>query len=285
MLSSVRSLILVALATGVSTTASAALPQSGLWAFDGESNGKPGRGFQIDRQDGNRIIVSYFGYRSDGSSMFLQAAGSIGDDGKTFSAELNEYKNGRAMGGDARTGELAQMMGTVLMEFDTSSTGAITLPSEAKRPISRIAFNEHRTRLNNDFNLTRVVFDKAFSWTFQDSASFALNGDGLNFKIVRFSGTETCSFEGDLSASGDAFVSKGSYHCVAMAPGYYRLEELKVDQFGFLSAMLHISTDANMSYFNSQKLFGTCIGPLGAVILGVPNQNPICTTTELEEAP
>ena len=271
----------------VSTTASAALPQPGLWTFDGESNGKPGRGIQIDRQDGDRIIVTYFGYRADGSATFLQAGGHIEDDGKTFSAELNEYKNGRAMGGEARTGELAKMVGNVRMEFNTSTAGSITLPGEEKRSISRIAFNEHRNRLNNQFFVMRVRFDDHQVTSDQAWLKFTMNGAQMQFTLSSSQSNDTCTFQGDLNPAGDGFTSTGVYRCgediiATPAPQFYRLDELKVDPSGFLSGMLYISSRSDISQPTSTKLFGTCYRVPDAVILGVPGQGDRCSAAQLE---
>ncbi|QIL74311.1 hypothetical protein G7048_28020 (plasmid) [Diaphorobacter sp. HDW4B] len=270
----------------VSTTASAALPQPGLWTFDGESNGKPGRGIQIDRQDGDRIIVTYFGYRADGSATFLQAGGHIEDDGKTFSAELNEYKNGRAMDGEARTGELAKMVGNVRMEFDTSTAGSITLPGEEKRSISRIAFNEHRNRLNNQFFVTRVQFDDEKVASDQAWLKFSVNGDQVLFDLSPLNADGPCSFKGGLNPAGDGFTSKGTYTCgdviTSHPKSFYRLDELKVDPLGFISGTLNVSNNAEMSNSRTTKLFGYCYRIPDAVILGVPGQGDRCSAAQLE---
>ena len=274
----------------LSMAASAALPQPGLWSFDGEANGKPGRGIQIDRQNDNRIIVSYFGYRADGSSMFLQAGGHIGEDGKTFSAELNEYKNGRAVGGAARDGELAKLLGTVQMEFDTSSSGSVTLPGEEKRAISRISFSDHRNRLNNQFYLSLVKLDQVGSQTIQRPVKLKSVGNSLEFQIPSFTyDNYRCSFGGDLTASGDGFRSEGYYNCddelVAVVPPSptprnYRLEDLKVDSQGFLTGTLYVNISMGLSYGAQMKLFGICT--VEDVILGVPGQSEKCSAEQLK---
>ena len=290
MFRSVGGALLATMTWLVSTTASAALPQPGLWTFDGEANGKPGRGIQIDRQDGDRIIVTYFGYRADGSATFLQAGGHIDDDGKTFSAELNEYKNGRAMGGEARTGELAKMVGNVRLEFDTSTVGSITLPGEEKRAISRIAFNEHRNRLNNQFFVMRVQFDDKQVASDKAWLEFAVNGaQEVQFKLSSGYSNDTCTFYGDLNSAGDGFTSTGSGQCgevVITAPpsSFYRLDELKVDPSGFLSGLLYVSSRSDMSNPSTTKLFGYCYRiPDGAILgVGVPGQGDRCSAAQLE---
>lgn len=75
-----RSAVFSALVSCLAAPAMAALPDSGMWTIDGELNGKPGRGIQIDRQSGLNVIVTYYGYRTDGSALFLQAAGQLKDE-------------------------------------------------------------------------------------------------------------------------------------------------------------------------------------------------------------
>ena len=276
--------------SALSMAASAALPQSGLWSFDGEANGKPGRGIQIDRQSDNRIIVSYFGYRADGSSMFLQAGGHIGEDGKTFSAELNEYKNGRAVGGAARDGELAKLLGTVQMEFDTSSSGSVTLPGEEKRAISRISFSDHRNRLNNTFILSMVEFIGGESRTTQPVIAFDVKDEQLKFTLPHFRGAESCEFSGDLKVSGGGLMSNGDYLCEedlnsvisGILNKHYRLDALTVDSQGFLSGVLYTGNSEDMSNAVTRKLFGICAVFSDDVILGVPGQAARCSAEQLK---
>ncbi|CAM4010036.1 hypothetical protein [Paracidovorax anthurii] len=88
-------------------------PEPGMWAFDGEMNGKPGRSLQIDMQNGRAMIVSYLGYRSDGSAVFLQASGLRAVDSSSFQGTLEEFRNGPAIGsgGTGSNGERAASTG------------------------------------------------------------------------------------------------------------------------------------------------------------------------------
>ncbi|RYF43895.1 MAG: hypothetical protein EOO27_43965, partial [Comamonadaceae bacterium] len=147
-----RNLVAVA-ALAASCAASAALPQPGFWSFDAELNGKPGRGIQIDRQGGETIIVTYYGYRSDGSATFYQASGKVQNE-TTFTGNLIEYKNGPALGGPITSGEEARTVGPISLEFSTASQGSVTLPGEIKQSMSRYAFQDIRGRLFNNFRVT-----------------------------------------------------------------------------------------------------------------------------------
>lgn len=91
----------LSLGLGLAASSFSATPLSGMWSFDGELTGKPGRGFQIDSQGSALLIISYFGYRTDGSALFLQAHGPREDNGD-FSADLVEYQGGTVLGGPNR---------------------------------------------------------------------------------------------------------------------------------------------------------------------------------------
>lgn len=281
-----RSALLAAIVSIASTSAFAALPQSGLWAFNAESNGKPGRGIQIDRQSGSRIVISYFGYRADGSALFLQAGGNIADDGKTFSSDLSEYKNGRAVGGEARSGELAKVIGTVKIEFDTATSARITLPGETQQTISRISFNEHRNRLNNQFATTMVnLTDSGYS-TSSSLQTFKLNGDQVEFDLRIYGSTTPCAFKGVLTASGESFESTGLFSCTFSsdkAQGYYKLENVTVDALGVLSGTLYTGQKQDYQGAEVRKLFGICSTSSDAHILGVPGAGSRCAPEQLAQ--
>ena len=146
-------LSMAAALAALSFSSLAAMPQPGLWQFNAEVNGQPGRGVQIERAGGRTVILSYFGYRDDGSATFLQAVGPL-KDGKTFSAPLLEYKNGKVIGGPLQSGTEAANHGTVTVEFDTATSGAITLPGENKTEFSRFTYEDLTRRLNNTFSVT-----------------------------------------------------------------------------------------------------------------------------------
>ena len=160
-----RSLVAASIATfsvAFSVAAWAALPQPGLWSFTSEASSKPGRGLQIDRQGGEALVVSYYGYREDGTATFYQATGKI-TEGKNFSADLMEYQNGRALGGKARDGEVGRNMGKVRLTFTTSLTATITLPGEKAQSVAKYTFDDTRARLNNRFQA--VMFESSYGIT------------------------------------------------------------------------------------------------------------------------
>lgn len=253
----------------------AALPQSGLWSFTSEANTKPGRGLQIDRQGGETVVVSYYGYRDDGSATFYQASGKI-TDGKNFSADLLEYQNGRALGGRARDGEVARNLGKVRLTFTTSSTATITLPGEKAQNVSRNVFEDTRARLNNRFQA--VMYESSYGIT--DTLKGLLNvkvfGDDFS-AVLQYDGSkEYCVFSGKLVPSGSSFrVTNGNRVCTgesAATPTPYGFVDLSVNESGVLSA--------RGSY--GDVLSGVCVRASGSTVATPTwNQTNRCTADDL----
>lgn len=220
----------------------AILPQQGMWTIGSEANGKPGRGIQIDQQGGQLLIVTYIGYRTDGSATFMQASGKI-ESGKNFTGDLTEYKNGRVLGGSVQDGEAAQTVGQVAIQFDTPTSGTITLPGEAPQSFSRYQYENHLARLNNDFT-TQI-----YQYLFLDRTDVTVSikaGSNQFYMLERYGyapNSPTCEYTGDLRPAGDAFTSKGTVKCTAPEQGihradFYRFNELRVDAHGTLSARI-----------------------------------------------
>lgn len=222
----------------------AIVPQQGMWSIGTEVNGKPGRGIQLDRQGGNYIILTYIGYRPDGSSMFLQASGKLVN-GMSFSGDLIEYKNGRSLGGQARDGEAAKNAGVVSIEFDSTSSGTVTLPGEAPKRISRFQFEDHIGRLNHNFsyrsyraNSRHYVESQATIRASESQFSMTEVTDGLN----------QCQYSGDIRPTGETFASTGTASCPGVPSTFrYALIDIKVDDYGMFSARMFtsISLDAD----------------------------------------
>lgn len=127
----------ICLLFGLSTTAWAFMPAGGLWAVDEENTGQPGRGFQIEVEN-EIIVLTYYGYRADGSSVFYLAAGPVV--GNSFSGALTEYQNGKALGTTGQPASAVGSAGTVYATFTSGQHGTITFPGESPKAISKLAF-------------------------------------------------------------------------------------------------------------------------------------------------
>ncbi|QNP47129.1 hypothetical protein [Diaphorobacter aerolatus] len=198
-----------------------------------------GRGLQIDRQSGETVVVSYFGYREDGTATFYQASGKV-TDGKNFVADLLEYQNGRAIGGRSRDGELARNVGKVRLTFNTESSGTITLPGEKQQNVSRYVFDDTRARLRNRFQA--VMFESSYGIT--DTLKGLMNVKVIDddfSAVFQYDGSkEYCVFSGKLVATGNTFqVTKGNRVCTGdggSTPTPYSFTDLSVNEAGVLSA-------------------------------------------------
>lgn len=223
----------------------ALFPQQGMWTIGSELNGKPGRGVQIDRQGGRVLILTYFGYRADGSATFMQASGAM-TDGKSFSGDLTEFKNGPALGGPTRSGEVAQVAGPVRVEFDTSTSGTITLPGEAPQRFARFQYEDHKVRIRRSF-AGQVLVNPYMSGMARVRLYIQVQGDRLliqESKVDASGNSTSCNLDGDLRATGDTFASTGTATCSnggdwAGSGTAYRITDLKVDEYGVFSARLN----------------------------------------------
>lgn len=257
----------------------ALFPQQGMWTIGSEADGKPGRGIQLDRQGGQFLIVTYIGYRPDGTSAFMQASGKLVD-GKSFSGQLTEYKNGRSLGGAAQSGEVAQVAGPVFIEFDSSTSGTITLPGEAPQRFSRFQYENHLSRINNRFS--SVVFDN--DRLSPRPVQVRIQASGMEFTMTEQYSNHapgpgaypTCTYRGDLRRAGDSFSSAGTVECTGFGssndtPEFYRLTHLKVDEYGTFSARLYWSSVSNAhpditSVGWARHYSGACISNTGIVL-------------------
>ncbi len=128
---------------GVCSLSQAFTPANGLWRIDAEQNGLPGRGLRINVEN-EIVVLTYYGYRTDGTSLFLLAAGKMA--GNTFSGTLQEYKDGVSLGESIyHSATAATSPGTVTVTFSSGTHGTITLPGEAAKAISNIPFGYPRT--------------------------------------------------------------------------------------------------------------------------------------------
>lgn len=113
------------------------MPVGGMWNIDSEMNGSPGRGFNIEVEN-EVVIFLYYGYRSDGSSLFYYAAGPIVNN--TFSADLLDINGGTPIGAVYRSGTVSGSPGKITISFSSGKHGLITLPGESPKAISKYNF-------------------------------------------------------------------------------------------------------------------------------------------------
>ncbi|RFC34952.1 MAG: hypothetical protein DID92_2727744384 [Candidatus Nitrotoga sp. SPKER] len=220
----------------LSTSAFAFMPAAGMWGVDSENNGLPGRGFQIEAENGI-IVFTYFGYRADGSSMFYYASGPLVNN--TFTAQLLDVQGGTPMGGDHKNAVVAGSPGNVTINFTSGKHGFIEFPGEPQRAISTRPFGYADgpdgllgtwllTSINGQLPTTElrnlnvdvgtssangngIVSNalRSFACEFQTSGS--LSGSVVCFNYPQVSGARTYlfKFSGD-KANGISFTQVGS---------------------------------------------------------------------------
>ena len=240
----------------------AALPEAGYWSFDSELNGKPGRGLQIERQGGETVILSYYGYRPDGSATFYQASGKIAKQ-ETFTADLVEYKNGPALGGPIRSGEVSQVVGSILVKFHTTSSATITLPGEPEQSISRFDYEDFRSRFEgNEFSVALFGKDSFRGKSLPATMRFTIEGDTMAAWFTTPTG-ENCLYSGSFTKSGVTFFSEGRLSaCQTLfaspnSESYLRFEELAVSDNGSLTGKFAVG-DPEVGPLDEIKIFGQC---------------------------
>lgn len=174
----------------LSLGAHAFMPASGVWIIDSEENGQPGRGFQIDVENGT-VIFYYNGYRADGTSVFYIAFGPM--QSNVFTGALREYKSGTTLGGARRNAVEAGSPGSVTLNFSSGTRGAMTLPGEPAKNISKFSFGYPP---NPDGLLGSYVFAYATSqgvfgdaYTLTRKISASSEGNGV---VVDATGTFGC---------------------------------------------------------------------------------------------
>ncbi|MDR2334363.1 MAG: hypothetical protein LBE61_12860 [Burkholderiaceae bacterium] len=112
-------------------------PQAGTWVVTAENNGRPGRGFGLDVQNGT-LVMQMYAYDTSGYPMFYLSAGPLANN--AYSGVLNKYRDGRYFGSGDRIGREDGNAGTVSMRFISGTKGYITFPNEPEKEISRFNF-------------------------------------------------------------------------------------------------------------------------------------------------
>lgn len=179
------------------TAAQAFMPAPGLWGMAAELNGAPGRGFQLEVEN-EVVVLSYYGYRPDGSSVFYSAVGPINNN--RFSAPLIEYRSGTSLGSSFRNGVEAGSPGTVTLDFNSGKSGTISLPNEAPQSVVKFGFGYAPTAegLYGTYLLSYVTSAGVIS-------DF--------YSVVRSLGTKTAN------GSGLAVNASGNFGCENLVSG------------------------------------------------------------------
>ncbi|GAB2477624.1 hypothetical protein GCM10027082_30990 [Comamonas humi] len=238
--------ILAAAALLAAGAAHAIQPQNGFWAIDGELNGQPGRGFQIDVQ-GETLIFSYYGYRSDGSATFYLSSGKYDVNNGQYEGRLFEYKGGTPVGEAFRNGSEAGSPGTFSLKFVDSNKGTLALPGEPVKAISRFSFNDPSSRFNGKV-WKGDSFGVGVFYNDQTDFTFALGGGIFNLQQKAFF-SGTCLYDGNYVVRGEELEASGKYRCSDFSEGDFSAVRLKVDADGTYTGVIHnVPKDGKPAY-------------------------------------
>ncbi|WP_311223190.1 MULTISPECIES: hypothetical protein [unclassified Acidovorax] len=252
-----------------STSASVAEPQPGMWAFEGEVDGQPGRSLHIETQLGQAMIVSYLGYRANGSALFLQASGVRQADDSSFAGTLQEFRNGPVLGGSGsivRPGEVSGSVGDIRLAFDSPTSGTVTLPGDTPRRISRFSFSfwQWTQPLGNRF----VVHSYPSPGNLNTPTTYQILVDAGVFQMNQLSTSDgrLCSYSGLYQERGGMLESEGTATCTSegglQQQQPYRVERFAVDRYGMFTGT--VVRNGAKSF-----LMGPCLA--GGVFTGSPD--------------
>ncbi|TWO72610.1 hypothetical protein FN976_03500 [Caenimonas sedimenti] len=121
-----------ALSGSVASPSSVGL-QGGLWWNEAES----GRGFFLDIQGTTAAMSSYM-YDATGQPTWYLAVGTMTN--LSFTAALQSYQGGQALGGTYRAPQGAGSPGTITFRGITGTTAELTLPDGRVIPLKRLVF-------------------------------------------------------------------------------------------------------------------------------------------------
>jgi hypothetical protein len=164
-------------------------PQNGLWIFDLEENGKPGRGLTLEVQN-EILVLTLYAYEADGRPTFYIGTGKLdfvssnfGPDVKVATTfDLMQYSGGRFLGSGAKEATSLGSAGKVELVFDHGTAGKIKLPGEAEKRISKFLYGYSRQRDPLTNMLKQGVDEMLGGWFFTTG-----NGDGsFETKFVFF---------------------------------------------------------------------------------------------------
>ena len=227
-------------------------PQNGLWWTATESQGIPGRGFNLDRQ-GDTLVLTFFGYDEEGRSTFYIASGPFSSY-EGFSAELLMVEGGTALGGTYIPAKITGSKGTVSLKFTSDVDGVITLPGEKEQVIKRFTVNDISMRFMQKGGEFLGFYNQGlYSSIKTHSVRYEFSMDEGQFALKLIAQSEKtstkCVYSGTYEPVGIVLYSRGSYECVSKvleteywggeqekySKGTYVITDLVIDEWGIFN--------------------------------------------------
>ncbi len=119
---------------GLSSPPTATQPQSGYWWNPAEG----GRGYTVEVQNSTAFIAAYM-YDASGNPVWY-ASGPIALSGSTYSGVLSLYSGGETLTGSYKPVTNVASVGSITIQFTSSTTATLTLPNGTQIPIQRYPF-------------------------------------------------------------------------------------------------------------------------------------------------
>lgn len=191
----------------VSMSVAAFMPAGGLWVVDSELTGDAGRGFQIEVEN-SVLVLTYYGYRSDGSSVFYLASGTVANN--AVIADLVEYRGGRSLGGEYQAATAVGSVGQVTLSFSSGQHGTITLPGESSRSISKLAFGypPGQDGLLGTWWMMYLVSDIKVSEVYVLNTKLSQTSSTGNGYVTNTAGSVACEYQVSGTLQGTVFCAE-----------------------------------------------------------------------------
>jgi hypothetical protein len=110
-------------------------PEDGIWWNPAE----PGRGFQIETQNGVMVLGTY-AFDISGNPQWYLSAGTYDPSIRTFTANLDGFRGGQCIGCPFRAGVAAGGAGPVTIRFNTGVTATLSAGG-VSIPLQRLYYN------------------------------------------------------------------------------------------------------------------------------------------------
>jgi hypothetical protein len=120
---------------GLNSPPNSTQPQTGYWYNPAE----PGRGYTIEVQNNTLFLAAYM-YDGSGNPVWYASGPSTLVGNNTFEGTLTEFSGGQSLTGSYKPPTGTAAVGVVTIQFQTSTTGILTLPDGKQIPIQRFSF-------------------------------------------------------------------------------------------------------------------------------------------------
>ena len=183
-----RRLLLIALVL-FAGSAVAFQPRTGHWLDPAH----PGRGFNIDIQDGV-IVLTVYAYGSAGNAQWYLASGNMTNNQHNFTGTLDRYVNGQCAGCGYRQPTLAGNDGLVSIAFTSEVSAVLTLPGSDVSVIQPFNFKigNPPDGLFGEWVFTEDINGVTFANRYDLTTLLAptASGNGIATDVARLAGCE-----------------------------------------------------------------------------------------------